>query len=67
MDVKKITKLYVEEIKRYQKNEDITPLLTKLQKSELYFMKDADIKELAEMYAMELIDCIDVLKSKGLL
>ncbi len=30
-------------------------------------MKDADIKELAEMYAMELIDCIDVLKSKGLL
>lgn len=67
MDVKKITKLYVEEIKRYQKNEDITPLLSKLQKNELYFMKDADIKELAEMYARELIDCIDVLKSKGLL
>ena len=67
MDVKKITKLYVEEIKRYTKNKD-TVLLTDLQKEELFNLDaDVDINDIAEMYALQLIDCIDVLKSKGLL
>ena len=67
MDVKKITKLYVEDIKRYSKNKD-TVLLTDLQKEELFTLDaDIDINDIAEMYALQLIDCIDVLKSKGLL
>ena len=67
MDVKKIIKLYVEDIKRYSKNKD-TVLLTDLQKEELFTLDaDVDINDIAEMYALQLIDCIDVLKSKGLL
>ena len=67
MDVKKIIKLYVEDIKRYSKNKD-TVLLTDLQKEELFTLDaDIDINDIAEMYALQLIDCIDVLKSKGLL
>lgn len=67
MDVKKITKLYVEDIKRYSKNKD-TVLLTDLQKEELFTLDaDIDICDVARMYALQLIDCIDVLKSKGLL
>lgn len=67
MDVKKITKLYVEDIQRYSKNKD-TVLLTDLQKEELFNVDaDVDINDIAKMYALQLIDCIDVLKSKGLL
>ena len=67
MDVKKITNLYVEDIKRYSKNKD-TVLLTDLQKEELFTVdRDIDVRDIAQMYALQLIDCIDVLKSKGLL
>ena len=67
MDVEKVTNLYVEDIKRYSKNKD-TVLLTDLQKEELFTVdRDIDVRDIAQMYALQLIDCIDVLKSKGLL
>lgn len=68
MDVKKITALYKTEIKKYLKgNDEDSHLLTELQKEEIYTDHSIDIDYLAEQYALELTDCIDVLKSKGLL
>lgn len=68
MDVKKITALYKQEIKKYIKdNDEDSHLLTELQKEEIYTDQSIDIDYLAEQYALELTDCIDVLKSKGLL
>ena len=68
MDVKKITALYKQEIKKYLKgNDQDSHFLTELQKEEINTDHSFDIDYSAEQYALELTDCIDVLKSKGLL
>ena len=68
MDVKKITALYKTEIKKYLKgNDEDSHLLTELQKEKINTDHSFDIDYSAEQYALELTDCIDVLKSKGLL
>ena len=68
MDIKKLTALYKKEIKKYiNGNDSDNHLLTKPQKEELYTDHSIDIDYLAEQYALGLTDCIDVLKSKGLL
>lgn len=66
MDVKSITDFYKKEIKSYINGRD-SYFLTKLQKQEIYTTHLIDSNDLARQYALELIDCIDVLKSKGLL
>lgn len=68
MDVRKLLLLYKTEIKKYLKgNDQDSHFLTELQKEEIYKDHSFDIDYSAEQYALELTDCIDVLKSKGLL